>query len=51
MRFISISMDPMFLIFTDAEGGGGYYMQRVNRFGYTLNYKSVFVLLSDNQVK
>ena len=51
MRCISKSMDPMFVIFTDAEGGGGYHIQRVHRFGYTLNYKSVFVLLSDKQVK
>ena len=44
-------MDPMNVIFTDAEGGGEYHVQRVHIFGYTLNYKSVFVLLSDNDVK
>ena len=46
MRCISKSIDPMYVIFTDAESGGGYHIQRVNKFGYTTNYKPVFVLLS-----
>ena len=50
-QIITKSMDLMYVIFTDAEGGGEYHLQRVHRFGHTVNYKSVFVLLSDNQAK